>query len=140
MLAFSIWNALWVVFVTYLFITVLMKRFSVIADIFRDKSLNGGAKAAWLLFLALFEPSVQQQLDAMETFTRTSRRSPVAARRASSRRLLRCTAPAGSMMLSTQHPSPRSRADRPHLGQPTLDVMLRSSCSCRCHERPVPGA
>jgi type VI protein secretion system component VasK len=85
MLAFSIWNALWVVFVTYLFITVLMMMFSVIVDIFRDKSLSGGAKAAWLLFLALFtllallayvvvrgrgmaERSAQQQLEAKESF------------------------------------------------------------------------
>lgn len=85
MFAFSIWNALWVVFVTYLFITVLMMMFSVIADIFRDKSLSGGAKAAWLMFLAFFtllallayvvvrgrgmaERSAQQQLEAKESF------------------------------------------------------------------------
>lgn len=85
MLAFSIWNALWVVFVTYLFITVLMMMFSVIVDIFRDKSLSGGAKAAWLLFLAFFtllallayvvvrgrgmaERSAQQQIEAKESF------------------------------------------------------------------------
>jgi predicted PurR-regulated permease PerM len=53
-LAFSIWNAIWVVFVTFLFISVLMMMFSVIVDIFRDDSLSGWAKAAWLLFLAVF--------------------------------------------------------------------------------------
>lgn len=54
MLAFSIWNAIWVVFVTFIFISVLMMMFSVIIDIFRDDDLSGWAKAAWLLFLAVF--------------------------------------------------------------------------------------
>ncbi len=54
MLAFSVWNAIWVVIVAYLFITVLMMMFSVIVDIFRDKELSGLAKAGWLLFLAVF--------------------------------------------------------------------------------------
>ena len=54
MLAFSIWNALWVAFVAYLFITVLMMMFAVIVDIFRDDSLSGWGKAGWLLALAVF--------------------------------------------------------------------------------------
>ena len=54
MLAFSFWNAIWLVFVSFVFISVLMMMFSVIVDIFRDKSLSGWAKAAWLLSLALF--------------------------------------------------------------------------------------
>ncbi len=54
MLAFSVWNAIWVVIVAYLFITVLMMMFAVIVDIFRDKELSGVAKAGWLLFLAVF--------------------------------------------------------------------------------------
>jgi type VI protein secretion system component VasK len=85
MLAFSIWNAIWLVFVTYLFITVLMMMFSVIVDIFRDKELSGWGKAAWLLFLAVFtllallvyvivrgkgmaERSVKEQVEAKESF------------------------------------------------------------------------
>lgn len=54
MLAFSIWNALWVVFVTFLFINVLMLLFSVIADLFRDRELSGGAKAVWAIALIMF--------------------------------------------------------------------------------------
>ena len=85
MLAFSIWNALWIVFISFLFIVVLMMMFSVIVDIFRDKSLSGWAKAGWLLFLAVFtllalliyvivrgqgmaERSMQEQIDAKESF------------------------------------------------------------------------
>lgn len=85
MLAFSIWNALWVVFATFLFITVLMMMFSVIVDIFRDKALSGWAKAAWLLFLVVFplfslliyvivrgkgmaERSIKEQVEAKESF------------------------------------------------------------------------
>jgi type VI protein secretion system component VasK len=85
MIAFSIWNALWLVFISFIFITVLMMLFSVIVDIFRDKSLSGWAKAAWLLFLAVFtllalliyvivrgqgmaERSMQEQVEAKESF------------------------------------------------------------------------
>ncbi|MAT07050.1 MAG: hypothetical protein CL424_18610 [Acidimicrobiaceae bacterium] len=85
MLAFSIWNALWVVFATFVFISVLMMMFSVIADIFRDDELGGWAKAAWLLALVLFtlitllvyvivrgdgmiKRSAKQQVEAKESF------------------------------------------------------------------------
>lgn len=85
MLAFSFWNAIWLVFVSFVFISVLMMMFSVIVDIFRDKSLSGWAKAAWLLSLALFtlltllvyvivrgkgmaERSITEQIEAKESF------------------------------------------------------------------------
>ncbi|HSJ91160.1 MAG TPA: SHOCT domain-containing protein [Ilumatobacter sp.] len=85
MLAFSVWNAIWLVFVAYLFITVLMMLFAVIVDIFRDKELSGVAKAGWLLFLFVFtlvallvyvivrgkgmaERSVKEQIEARESF------------------------------------------------------------------------
>lgn len=85
MLAFSVWNAIWVVFIAYLFITVLMMLFAVIVDIFRDKELSGWGKAAWLLFLFVFtllallayvivrgkgmaERSVKEQVAAKESF------------------------------------------------------------------------
>lgn len=54
MLAFSVWNAIWIVFISYLLISVLMMLFSVIVDVFRDDELSGMAKAGWLLFLAVF--------------------------------------------------------------------------------------
>jgi hypothetical protein len=54
MLAFSIWEALWVTFVAFLFISVLMMMFSVIVDIFRDPEMSGFAKAAWLFALVFF--------------------------------------------------------------------------------------
>jgi type VI protein secretion system component VasK len=85
MLAFSVWNAIWIVFVSFLFISVLMMMFSVIVDIFRDDSLSGWAKAGWLLFLAVFtllallvyvivrgrgmaERSMKEQVDAKADF------------------------------------------------------------------------
>lgn len=85
MLAFSFWNALWLVIVAYLFVTVLIMLFSAIADIFRDDELGGWAKAGWLLFLACFtllgllvyvivrgqgmaERSAKEQVEAKESF------------------------------------------------------------------------
>lgn len=53
MLAFSIWEALWVVFVAFLFINVLFLMFSVITDLFRDKELSGFAKFIWIVVLIL---------------------------------------------------------------------------------------
>jgi hypothetical protein len=54
MLAFSIWNALWLVIVTFVFVSILMALFSVIADLFRDKEMSGWGKAAWIVVLVLF--------------------------------------------------------------------------------------
>ena len=51
MLAFSIWNALWVVFITFLFINILMMMVAVVIDLFRDKELSGFAKVVWILVL-----------------------------------------------------------------------------------------
>ena len=56
-LAFSFWNALWIVFISFLFIVVLMMMFTAIVDLFRDDQLGGVGKAMWILlliFLPLF--------------------------------------------------------------------------------------
>ena len=85
MLAFSIWNALWVVFVVFIAVNVLMMLFAVIFDLFRDKELGGMSKALWILVLLLFpliglliyvivrgngmaERSMSQQQEAKESF------------------------------------------------------------------------
>lgn len=85
MLAFSIWNALWVVIVTFLFVSVLMVLFSIISDLFRDRELGGFAKAIWIIVLIIFpligsliyliargkgmaERSIKDQQQAQEAF------------------------------------------------------------------------
>lgn len=85
MLAFSVWNAIWVVFVAFVFITVLMMIFSIVIDIFRSDDLSGWGKAAWLFFLVVFTlltalvyvivrgpgmaaRSVKEQVEAKESF------------------------------------------------------------------------
>ena len=54
MFAFSIWEAIWLVFITFVFVSVLMMLFSVIVDLFRDDSLSGWGKAGWIIVLILF--------------------------------------------------------------------------------------
>lgn len=49
------WDVIWFFFWTFAFIAYLMVLFSIIGDIFRDHTLNGWAKAAWMLFL-IFVP------------------------------------------------------------------------------------
>lgn len=85
MLAFSIWNALWVVFISFLFVVVLMMMFSVIVDLFRDDELSGWGKAAWIILLIILpliglllytivrgkgmaEREVKSQVQAKESF------------------------------------------------------------------------
>jgi len=85
MLAFSVWEALWVTFVAFLFISVLMMMFSVIVDIFRDHEMSGWVKAIWLICLVFFslitllvymivrgqgmaERSAKEQVEAKESF------------------------------------------------------------------------
>ncbi len=53
MLAFSIWNAIWVVFIWFLFINLLMMMFAVVVDLFRDKELSAVSKVVWILVLVL---------------------------------------------------------------------------------------
>ncbi|TFD28323.1 SHOCT domain-containing protein [Cryobacterium cryoconiti] len=45
------WDVIWFFFWTFAFIAYLMVLFSIIGDIFRDSTLNGWAKAGWMLFL-----------------------------------------------------------------------------------------
>lgn len=54
MFAFSIWNAMWVVFVTFLFVNVILMFVSVVTDLFQDRELSGGKKAVWALALLFF--------------------------------------------------------------------------------------
>lgn len=47
----SIWDLLWVFFWAFAFVAYLFALFSIIADIFQDRNLNGWFKALWLIFL-----------------------------------------------------------------------------------------
>lgn len=51
----SFWNFIWIFFWSFAFIAYLMALFSIVADIFRDRTLNGWAKAVWIIFL-IFVP------------------------------------------------------------------------------------
>ncbi len=51
MLAFSFWDAFWIVFIAFLWINLLFIFFSVVVDLFRDHELSGWAKAAWIVLL-----------------------------------------------------------------------------------------
>ncbi|MFF3025717.1 SHOCT domain-containing protein [Microbacterium sp. NPDC057944] len=47
----SIVDILWWSLTVFVFVAYLMALFSIISDLFRDRALNGFAKAVWLLFL-----------------------------------------------------------------------------------------
>lgn len=47
----NIWAVIWLFFWIFAVMTYLMAMFNVIIDLFRDSSLNGWAKAIWVLFL-----------------------------------------------------------------------------------------
>ncbi|QZY51513.1 SHOCT domain-containing protein [Leucobacter tenebrionis] len=47
----NIWDAIWWMLTIFVFIAYLMALFSIISDLFRDRKLNGFAKAIWLIFL-----------------------------------------------------------------------------------------
>ena len=54
MFAVSFGEALWLIIVSFLFITYLMMLFSVIIDLFRDREIGGVAKAIWAILLIFF--------------------------------------------------------------------------------------
>jgi hypothetical protein len=47
----SFWDFLWFFFWTYIFISFIIILFQMFADLFRDRNLNGWAKALWIIFL-----------------------------------------------------------------------------------------
>ncbi len=47
----TIWDVIWWFFTIFVFVAYLIALFSIIGDLFRDRKLNGFAKALWLLFL-----------------------------------------------------------------------------------------
>jgi hypothetical protein len=53
----NFWDFFWFLFWTVAFIAYLITLFSVVADLFRDRSLNGWWKAVWIVFL-IFLPFV----------------------------------------------------------------------------------
>jgi hypothetical protein len=48
-------NIIWSIIICFFLISYLMVLFSVIGDLFRDHELGGGAKAAWIIMLLLFQ-------------------------------------------------------------------------------------
>lgn len=52
----SFWDVFWLMVWGFLFVGYLMVLFQVILDIFRDRTLNGWAKTAWLIALFIAPP------------------------------------------------------------------------------------
>lgn len=51
----TIWDTIWWFITIFVFVAYLMALFSIISDLFRDRKLNGFAKALWFIFL-IFVP------------------------------------------------------------------------------------
>lgn len=49
----SLWDVLGLMFWAFVFIATLIAVVMVVSDIFRDRTMNGWARAAWILFLVL---------------------------------------------------------------------------------------
>lgn len=50
----NLWNIVWWVLSAAVFFAYLFALFAVISDLFRDQSLSGWAKAAWIIFMVIF--------------------------------------------------------------------------------------
>lgn len=49
----SVWQALWLIFVSFAFVAYMLLLFFIISDLFRDQKTSGWVKALWVLFLFL---------------------------------------------------------------------------------------
>ncbi len=47
----SFWEIIWIIFISYVYIAYLFLIFTIIADLFRDHTVGGGAKFLWIVFL-----------------------------------------------------------------------------------------
>ncbi len=50
----SFWNWFWTVFLVFAFIAYLFAIFTIVVDLFRDRTVSGVMKAVWLIFLLFF--------------------------------------------------------------------------------------
>jgi len=50
----SFWEWFWIAFLTFAFVAYLFAMFTIIVDLFRDKSVSGAMKAVWFIFLIFF--------------------------------------------------------------------------------------
>ncbi|MDX6322690.1 MAG: hypothetical protein QOF52_2548 [Propionibacteriaceae bacterium] len=57
----SLWDLIWFLFLTYLFVAYLMVMFQIIGDLIRDRDLSGGVKALWFIALAVPATEVEFQ-------------------------------------------------------------------------------
>ncbi len=53
----SFWDFFWLMITTFLFIGYLVVLMQIVGDLFRDRSVSGGAKAIWI-FCLLFFPMI----------------------------------------------------------------------------------
>jgi SNF family Na+-dependent transporter len=47
----SFWDVVWFIVISFAFVAYLMVMFSILTDLFRDRSVSGPAKAAWVVAL-----------------------------------------------------------------------------------------
>jgi predicted PurR-regulated permease PerM len=50
----SFWEFIWFLFVSFAIVAYLMAMFSIVLDLFRDRSVSGAMKAVWLVALIFF--------------------------------------------------------------------------------------
>ncbi len=50
----TFWEWFWLAFVTFAFVAYLFAMFTIIVDLFRDRSVSGWMKAVWFIFLIFF--------------------------------------------------------------------------------------
>lgn len=50
----SFWDLIWWFLTIFIFVAYLFALFAIIGDLFRDRKLNGWAKAIWIFFLIFF--------------------------------------------------------------------------------------
>jgi hypothetical protein len=77
----SFWDVVWFIFISFAFVAYLMVMFSIITDLFRDRSVSGAAKAAWvvaLIFLPLITSLVYLITRGSGMAERTARGAEVA--------------------------------------------------------------
>ena len=51
----NVWDFIWLILSTFVFVAYLLILFQIVADLFRDSELGGGSKALWLIGL-IFVP------------------------------------------------------------------------------------
>lgn len=120
----SFWDFVWLLFWTYVLVSVIIMLIQIFVDVFRDHTLSGGAKALWVIFL-VFLPFLGALIYLIARGSGMAERNGVRSSRAQSDQdaYVRATAAAGPTSSADEIARAKSLLDSGTITQAEYDAL-----------------